>query len=68
MMQLFAEEVMPHFREDAEIDETAGGRPIDGRRVALAALMVLAVAGLAARQRAKTSSKRVINRNTGSRT
>ena len=24
MMQLFAEEVMPHFREDAEVDETAG--------------------------------------------
>ena len=24
MMQLFAEEVMPHFREDANVDETAG--------------------------------------------
>ena len=24
MMQLFAEEVMPHFREDAAVDETAG--------------------------------------------
>jgi len=24
MMQLFAEEVMPHFREDADVDETAG--------------------------------------------
>src|SRR5262245_36570920 len=24
MMQLFAEEVMPHFREDAQVDETAG--------------------------------------------
>ena len=24
MMQLFAEEVMPHFREDASVDETAG--------------------------------------------
>jgi hypothetical protein len=24
MMQLFAEEVMPHFREDANADETAG--------------------------------------------
>jgi len=24
MMQLFAEEVMPHFREDAHVDETAG--------------------------------------------
>jgi hypothetical protein len=24
MMQLFAEEVMPHFREDAGVDETAG--------------------------------------------
>ena len=24
MMQLFAEEVMPYFREDAEVDETAG--------------------------------------------
>jgi len=23
-MQLFAEEVMPHFREDAQVDETAG--------------------------------------------
>jgi hypothetical protein len=23
-MQLFAEEVMPHFREDAHVDETAG--------------------------------------------
>jgi len=23
-MQLFAEEVMPHFREDAGVDETAG--------------------------------------------
>jgi alkanesulfonate monooxygenase SsuD/methylene tetrahydromethanopterin reductase-like flavin-dependent oxidoreductase (luciferase family) len=25
MMQLFAEEVMPYFRDDAEVDETAGG-------------------------------------------
>ncbi len=24
MMQLFAEVVMPHFREDAAVDETAG--------------------------------------------
>jgi hypothetical protein len=24
LMQLFAEEVMPHFREDAHVDETAG--------------------------------------------
>jgi alkanesulfonate monooxygenase SsuD/methylene tetrahydromethanopterin reductase-like flavin-dependent oxidoreductase (luciferase family) len=24
MMQMFAEEVMPHFREDAHVDETAG--------------------------------------------
>jgi len=24
MMHLFAEEVMPHFREDAAVDETAG--------------------------------------------
>jgi alkanesulfonate monooxygenase SsuD/methylene tetrahydromethanopterin reductase-like flavin-dependent oxidoreductase (luciferase family) len=24
MMQLFSEEVMPHFREDAAVDETAG--------------------------------------------
>ena len=24
MMQLFAEEVMPHFREDADVDETVG--------------------------------------------
>jgi hypothetical protein len=24
MMQLFAEEVMPDFREDAAVDETAG--------------------------------------------
>jgi len=24
MMQLFADEVMPHFREDAAVDETAG--------------------------------------------
>ena len=24
MMQLFAEEVMPHFRDDAHVDETAG--------------------------------------------
>jgi hypothetical protein len=24
LMQLFAEEVMPHFREDAGVDETAG--------------------------------------------
>jgi alkanesulfonate monooxygenase SsuD/methylene tetrahydromethanopterin reductase-like flavin-dependent oxidoreductase (luciferase family) len=24
MMQMFAEEVMPHFREDARVDETAG--------------------------------------------
>ena len=24
MMQLFSEEVMPFFREDAEVDETAG--------------------------------------------
>ena len=24
MMQLFAEEVMPHFREDTRVDETAG--------------------------------------------
>ena len=24
MMQLFAEEVMPHFRDDARVDETAG--------------------------------------------
>jgi hypothetical protein len=24
MMQLFAEEVMPDFREDADVDETAG--------------------------------------------
>lgn len=24
MMQMFAEEVMPHFREDAGVDETAG--------------------------------------------
>jgi hypothetical protein len=24
MMQLFSEEVMPHFRNDAHVDETAG--------------------------------------------
>jgi hypothetical protein len=31
MMQLFAEAVMPHFREDAAVDETAGiGRPAPG--------------------------------------
>jgi hypothetical protein len=24
MMQLFSEEVMPYFREDAAVDETAG--------------------------------------------
>ena len=24
MMQLFAEEVMPYFREDAHVDETVG--------------------------------------------
>ena len=24
MMQMFAEEVMPHFRDDAHVDETAG--------------------------------------------
>jgi hypothetical protein len=24
MMQLFAEEVMPHFRDDTNVDETAG--------------------------------------------
>jgi hypothetical protein len=24
MMQLFSEEVMPHFREDAAVDETVG--------------------------------------------
>ena len=29
LMQLFAEEVMPHFREDASVDETAGvGRAV----------------------------------------
>jgi pimeloyl-ACP methyl ester carboxylesterase len=29
MMQMFSEEVMPHFREDAAVDETAGvGRSI----------------------------------------
>ena len=27
MMQLFADEVMPHFREDAHVDETAGVGP-----------------------------------------
>ena len=26
LMQLFAEEVTPHFREDAHVDETAGVR------------------------------------------
>jgi hypothetical protein len=32
MMQLFAEEVMPHFREDAAVDETVGvGREVDPR-------------------------------------
>jgi len=29
MMELFAREVMPHFREDADVDETAAvGRPV----------------------------------------
>jgi hypothetical protein len=30
MMQLFAEEVMPHFREDAGVDETLAVRAAAG--------------------------------------
>jgi len=63
MMQLFAEEVMPDFREDAASTRRRG-RPINRPGVALLALMVWPWPMSPPRRLARTELSASINRNT----